>query len=1078
MSKFNLRFWGEILPGRDPAQVKARFAKLFGIEDPVRLERFFSGDDVILRRNLDRKTAAEYFAKLRKLGVEAELVKVAPEASRQAAAAARKRGLVEEAARQRAEHEERQRQAADEAARRQAADEERRRQAAEESARRRAEEDEKKRRAAAEAARRAAGQLERKKQAAEAAARREAQQQERRRRAEEEAARREAEERERRQREEEERARIRAEQQRRDEEERARRRAEMEAAKRKAAEEEARRRDQELERRRKAEEAAAQRRQEEAARRRREEAERERIRAERQRRREAEQARVKAEREEARRKAAETATRKRAEAEQRKRLAAEAAARRRTEEARRQREAAEAAARQRALEEERKRAAAREREERQQRKAEEQARLAAEQEAAARRKREQEERARREAAEKAAAEASQRREEQRRADAEAARAKAEAENLKRRRAEQAGREKAEEQQRRRAEQDAQAAERQAMEAQAIARGAAALGRRSSVRPARGGVRTALPLPSRPSGDAAVLPRRRQPGEPNFYALEPFRNTPEVKSRAARSQQQMKRALQLAIAALALLLIVAGRYLLLSPPPPITGPAGMAIQPGAGPLLLAGDHLLFHDRSGTGTEDLTLANLGLDGLAPPLVFTRRDVLLVKGRLQQDETGGDNWPLLRCDLQNSRCGLFSPGLNDYRTDAIAVHPITGSVFVADATAGEILKFDSEGVLQARSAAPVPPAPVVRLDSGLLFLNSGQGPAIGVFRHEEEAFAQQLDEVLLLPPAAVNTGQSRVGNFIRVGAFWWVYLFNPDDGNGDLFRFDGDWAFVDEVPLPPGLQAQQMAGWNGKLLVADSMHQEIQRFSGAGTSEAPLASDLLRALAAERRQSAGLSRLLWRGILATCTLLATAALGGALFLRLRSMVYRTSRERGAEPVDELLDGIQWVDPVAGRDVRLRRLTHLYLAGAALILGSGVALTVEAADLLALLLALAGPALALALLRRDPIGHIGAIDEQLLLVDHRHVYHLGGGSRIQYRGPFLLIDDVVVFTGLRWLPAFSADRIQALVAPLRSAGVRVDRTTIAVKLLQCRHALAAGTLATLAGFAAALALTLLRHL
>ena len=76
MNRFNLSFKGEIQPGKDPAQVKARFGKLFGIDDPQRLERFFSGETIILRRNLERKTAAEYFSKLRKLGVEAELVKV------------------------------------------------------------------------------------------------------------------------------------------------------------------------------------------------------------------------------------------------------------------------------------------------------------------------------------------------------------------------------------------------------------------------------------------------------------------------------------------------------------------------------------------------------------------------------------------------------------------------------------------------------------------------------------------------------------------------------------------------------------------------------------------------------------------------------------------------------------------------------------------------------------------------------------------------------------------------------------------------------------------------------------------
>jgi hypothetical protein len=327
-------------------------------------------------------------------------------------------------------------------------------------------------------------------------------------------------------------------------------------------------------------------------------------------------------------------------------------------------------------------------------------------------------------------------------------------------------------------------------------------------------------------------------------------------------------------------------------------------------------------------------------------------------------------------------------------------------------------------------------------------------------------------------VNTGQSSVGNFIRAGEFWWAYLYNPETGSGDLFRFDSDWGFVEEALLPRGLQARQLAGWDGRLLVADRDHRAIQRFAASGLSEAPVDSDLLAALAAERDRTARLSRLAWRGALLLSALVAAAALGAGLFLRLRSMVYHTSRERGADPADELLDQIQWVDPVAGREALLRRRTRLYLAGSAVALGLLASFAVDAMLMTALLLALAGPAIALALLRRQPVGHIGSAGEQLLLVDHRNIYHLGGGSRIQHRGAFLLIDDVVVFTGSSLLPAFDPIQLGSLVAPLRDAGVRVDRATVAIKLFQGRHPIATGTLAIAVCAAAAIALLSLHAL
>ena len=79
MSRFNLEFSGEIRSGRDRAEAMAGFARLFAIDDPDRLLRFFSGDTVVLRRNLDRKEAAQWYRKLRDLGAEAQLVVVEDE---------------------------------------------------------------------------------------------------------------------------------------------------------------------------------------------------------------------------------------------------------------------------------------------------------------------------------------------------------------------------------------------------------------------------------------------------------------------------------------------------------------------------------------------------------------------------------------------------------------------------------------------------------------------------------------------------------------------------------------------------------------------------------------------------------------------------------------------------------------------------------------------------------------------------------------------------------------------------------------------------------------------------------------
>jgi hypothetical protein len=84
--------------------------------------------------------------------------------------------------------------------------------------------------------------------------------------------------------------------------------------------------------------------------------------------------------------------------------------------------------------------------------------------------------------------------------------------------------------------------------------------------------------------------------------------------------------------------------------------------------------------------------------------------------------------------------------------------------------------------------------------------------------------------------------------------------------------------------------------------------------------------------------------------------------------------------------------------------------------------------------------------------------------------MYHFGGGSRVQYHGPFLAIDDVVVFCGSSLLPAFPPAQLEEMVRPLALGGVKVDRNTMLIKLLQCRHPLAQGAFAVVAGASAAI--------
>lgn len=65
--KYRLIFRGEILEGQHRAVVKRRLMELLKL-DPARLEKLFSGEPVVLKRDADRKTAARYQALFKQAG--------------------------------------------------------------------------------------------------------------------------------------------------------------------------------------------------------------------------------------------------------------------------------------------------------------------------------------------------------------------------------------------------------------------------------------------------------------------------------------------------------------------------------------------------------------------------------------------------------------------------------------------------------------------------------------------------------------------------------------------------------------------------------------------------------------------------------------------------------------------------------------------------------------------------------------------------------------------------------------------------------------------------------------------------
>jgi hypothetical protein len=71
--RFQLMFRGETLEGQHKAVVKKRLAQLLNLDDD-RLQRLFAGEPVVIKKDVDRATAARYQAEFKKAGARLRVV--------------------------------------------------------------------------------------------------------------------------------------------------------------------------------------------------------------------------------------------------------------------------------------------------------------------------------------------------------------------------------------------------------------------------------------------------------------------------------------------------------------------------------------------------------------------------------------------------------------------------------------------------------------------------------------------------------------------------------------------------------------------------------------------------------------------------------------------------------------------------------------------------------------------------------------------------------------------------------------------------------------------------------------------
>ena len=69
---FEVAFSGEIRAGENPEDVKTRVGKMFNA-DAAKIAQLFSGNRIVIKKNIDQQTAAKYQNALNKAGAECEV---------------------------------------------------------------------------------------------------------------------------------------------------------------------------------------------------------------------------------------------------------------------------------------------------------------------------------------------------------------------------------------------------------------------------------------------------------------------------------------------------------------------------------------------------------------------------------------------------------------------------------------------------------------------------------------------------------------------------------------------------------------------------------------------------------------------------------------------------------------------------------------------------------------------------------------------------------------------------------------------------------------------------------------------
>ena len=584
--------------------------------------------------------------------------------------------------------------------------------------------------------------------------------------------------------------------------------------------------------------------------------------------------------------------------------------------------------------------------------------------------------------------------------------------------------------------------------------------------------------------AAPAPRRRkrQPGAPNLFDV-------QLSERAGIDADQTSVSKSLATAPIIAAAIVLLAFMLVglrfwaeSRAEPDFGLGTVAVDPHQQPVVQVGEQLLFHDRAGLATRDVALASFGFENASAFDFFDNGDLLILQQEppatvpvwlqtwLGMQERAGAS--LRRCQIESGNCETL---LAELGPTSFVVDRRTDQIYLADAQADSLRKLSSAGKTIASRAIELTDPLHLNLQEGILYLTQSGTDAVLVFKPDDQEFGKALDTIYLKVANAGQTGHIYPGDVAWFNERWWTIMQSRDGSTAGLYLFSPRWQFERRVELPDTAHPAALARWSAKMLVSDLGSETIYRFDAATRAEKEFSSASISSSLGERQSRLSMSSVLQVLILLMLFVAAAALLALGILQSLRGKVYippADSNERGFDINNEAID---WLDPAPDSEKKMRIAGYGIAGFATLLLLGAFTAQFSIWTMIAISIILAGCGGYYFARHRTAGCHLGLLDGNLIVVDHTSTYRVGTGPNIQYFHNYVMIDDVIVYLGNPLLKQFAGGPWQEKFAPVVHTGIKIDRTTLQVKLIQNRHPMLLGIFGLMLAIACALLLVLL---